>query len=123
MCREDFQCFVRPMYLLANFSGFLLIALPANQRVVERARNFCPNVRAALLREGYALAGFTAYPSDDLLLQLRNHLSFAPFIRIIWRGRIRKLEARRAVEDARDRSPLDPSQLATARTTHTTGAA
>lgn len=107
MRREDFQSFVRPMYLLAVLSGnHLLIALPPNRRVVERARNFRLNLRHAIEQQGYALAGFTAYPQDWELPILCDHDSFKPFIDIVCRGRLRKIEARVQSEDERDCSDL-----------------
>ena len=104
MRREDFQAFVRPMYLLAVLGGhYLLLSLPPNRRVVERARNFRLNLTAHIRAEGYELAGFTAYPSDRELVALANCPSFQPFVHFIARGRLRKIERRVAAENARDR--------------------
>lgn len=109
MRQEDFQAFVRPMYLIGLLSGkFLLIALPPSRRVVERARNFRENLRAAIAEQGYDFAGFTPYPSDDVvLLLIENNASFGPFAEMICRGRLKRLEARRAAENARDRTVLE----------------
>lgn len=96
------------MYLVALLSGrFFLIALPPNRRVIERARNFQSNLAAFIEREGYGFAGFTAYPSDDTLIEMRERgldaSSFAPFLELIARKRIEKALARRERENARDR--------------------
>lgn len=107
MCREDFQAFVRPMYLCGLLSHrFLVLSLPPNRRVVERARNFRHNVERALAAQGYGLAGFTAYPSTEQLLAQWNNPSFGPFLQLISRKRIDKLMAQRAAEDRRDRETL-----------------
>ena len=102
MRREDFQAFIRPVYLLSVFSPrFLLLAIPPNRRIVERLRNFRHNLNLALAEQGYGLAGFTSYPSDDELLELRNHPSFRPFVELIYAKRLSKLEAARAAERIR----------------------
>lgn len=104
MQRQDFQSFVRPMYLVAVLSGkFFLIALPPNRRVIERAYNFRGNLSRFIEREGYGFAGFTAYPDDDQLAAQWNHESFGPFFRLISAKRIEKVLDRRARENARDR--------------------
>jgi hypothetical protein len=104
---EDFRAFVNPMRLLAVLSGsHLLIALPHNRRVMERARNFRPNLAAFIQQQGYELAGLAPYPSDDHLGELARHESFAPFIRIIARTRVEKARRRFVREDARDSMPL-----------------
>jgi hypothetical protein len=101
---EDFQAFVRPMRLLGVLSGrCFLIALPPNGRIVERARNFRPNLQRVLRQQGYDLAGFTRYPTDGELEGLiLNHASLAPFIEMIYRARLRKISCDRSLEDARD---------------------
>ncbi|HKW17062.1 MAG TPA: hypothetical protein VJO35_06095 [Terriglobales bacterium] len=111
MRHEDFQAFVRPMYLVAVLSGrFFLIAIPPNRRVMDRARNFRANLAAFIEREGYGFAGFTPYPSDDDLLELRERQfdasSFAPFLELIARKRLDKSLARREQENARDREQI-----------------
>lgn len=104
---EDFRAFVRPMYLVGLLSErFLLIALPPNRRVVERARRFRPNLRAVLADQGYELAGFTAYPSDEQLLCQWDSPSFGPFFQLISRKRIERLIEKREREDGRDRERL-----------------
>jgi hypothetical protein len=107
MRREDFQSFVRPMYLVAVLSNsFMLLALPPNHRLFERARNFRPNIAAAIARQNYHLAGIARYPSDSELVRLREFPSFAPFVELIWRKRLEKVEAVRPAEDERDRADL-----------------
>lgn len=103
MQRDDFQSFVRPMYLVAVLSGkFFLIAIPPNKRVIERAYNFRDNLARFIEREGYRFAGFTAYPGDDQLAAQWNSESFGPFFRLISAKRIEKVLERRAKENARD---------------------
>jgi hypothetical protein len=107
MHREDFQSFVRPMYLVAVLSdACLLLTLPPNNRLFERARNFRPNLRAAIEEQNYHFAGIARYPSDDELLILRDNPSFAPFVELIWRKRLAKLAATRPAEDDRDSADL-----------------
>lgn len=102
MRREDFQSFVRPMYLLAVLSGCgMLLSLPPNKRLVERAWNFRPNLGLAIGKQNYRFAGLCRYPSDDELIVLANSPSFAPFVQLIWRGRTQKVLARKMAEDAR----------------------
>lgn len=99
---RDFQHFVRPMYLLVPLSGFcLLLALPRNKRIVERARRFRRQIAAAIQAEGYHFAGFTAYPSDEELVSLEHWL---PLLAAPLRARFEQARRRRAEEDARDRS-------------------
>jgi|HubBroStandDraft_5_1064220.scaffolds.fasta_scaffold101482_2 hypothetical protein len=108
MRREDFQAFVRPMYLLAALGGrHLLIAIPPNRRVIERARNFRENLAAMIRQQGYEFAGFAPYPGDCDLEQLAEHSSFAPYVHFIARGRLRKVTAQRNAEDQRDSAPLE----------------
>lgn len=107
---EDFHHFVRPMYLIGVLSkSFLLIALPPNQRIVERARNFQPNLRAAIQQQGYDFAGFTPYPSDEVVMLLANnrHPGLTPLARMICARRLPELMRRRASENARDSAPLE----------------
>lgn len=100
---EDYRAFVRPMYLIAVLSNHhMLIAVPPNRRVVERARNFRMNLSHAISLEGYTFAGFAAYPDDETLPTLYHSPSFQPFVKIVYRGRLRKLEAARRAEDERD---------------------
>jgi hypothetical protein len=107
MRREDFQGFVRPMYLVAVLSqSFLLLAVPPNNRLVERARNFRPNLEAAISKQNYRLAGICPYPTDAEVLALRNHPAFAPYVELIWRKRAEKVAAYRVAEDARDSAGL-----------------
>ena len=114
MRREDFQSFVRPLYLIAVLSGsFMLLAMPPNKRLFERAHNFRHNLSAALAKQNYRLAGICAYPSDDELLILRSNPSFAPYVELIWRKRAEKIEAQRQAEDERDFADL--SQVLEAR--------
>jgi hypothetical protein len=114
MRREDFQSFVRPMYLIAVFPGnCFLLSIPANKRLYKRARNFRPNLRAAILKQNYDLAGIARYPSDDELLILRHSPAFAPYVELIWRKRAEKIEAQRQAEDERDFADL--SQVLEAR--------
>ena len=104
---EDFHSFVRPMYLVAVLSqSFMLLALPPNKRLFERASAFQRNIEAAILRENYHLAGFARYPSDDELVVLRGVSSFAPFVELIWRKRAQKIATRRFSEDAHDAADL-----------------
>lgn len=107
---EDYRAFIRPMYLVAVLSqSFLLVAVPPNRRIVERARNFRHNLSHAIARQGYRLAGFAAYPADSELSALANHDSFKPFIDVICRGRVRQLEADRQREDERDAADMTQS--------------
>ena len=104
---EDFNSFIRPMYLLAVLSGsFMLLALPPNKRLAERARNFRPNLEAAIQKQNYHLAGFSRYPADGELLMLRDRLPWAPYVDLIYRKRLEAMEARRSAEDVRDRADL-----------------
>jgi hypothetical protein len=114
MRREDFQSFVRPMYLIAVLGPYcFLLAMPPNKRLYERARHFRPNLRAAILKQNYDLAGICRYPSDEELLLLRDSPSFAPYVQLIWRKRAEKYEAQREAEDTRDFADL--SQVLEAR--------
>jgi hypothetical protein len=107
MRREDFQAFVRPMYLTALFDRcFLLLAMPPNQRLFQRAWNFRPNLATAIELQNYHLAGIARYPTDDELLMLKDKPAFAPFVALIWRKRMDKAIARRPAEDDRDCSDL-----------------
>src|SRR5580704_5467104 len=91
MRREDFQSFVRPMYLIALFPGAcLLLAMPPNRRLFQRAWNFRPNLKAAIANQNYHFAGIARYPSDDELVILRDSPSFAPFVELIYRKRLAK---------------------------------
>ena len=91
------------MYLLAVLSEcFMLLSLPPNRRVCERAYAFRANLAAAIAHENYRLAGLVAYPSDGELVVLRSHRSFAPFVELIWRKRLEKIAAQQVAEDARD---------------------
>lgn len=97
---EDFNAFVRPIYLLMVLSEhYMLLSMPPNKRLVERARNFQSNIAAAIARHGYSFAGFARYPVE--------YEDFAAipeeFLTPILRGRRRAAEQRRAAEDARDR--------------------
>jgi len=97
------------MYLIGVLSEkFLLIAIPPNRRVAERARNFRSNLRAAIQQQGYEFAGFTSYPSDDVLMRMREteNRTFASFAEMICRGRLRRIERKHAAEDARDREAV-----------------
>ena len=108
MRREDYQSLVRPMYLVAVLPPCcFLLALPPNTRLYERARNFRPNLRAAIQKQNYDLAGLCRYPSDEELLLLRESEEFAPFVNLIWRKRLEKYALRKVVEDARDSQPLE----------------
>jgi hypothetical protein len=107
MPREDFHSFVRPMYLVAVLSeSFMLLALPPNKRLFERARAFRGNIEAAIGQQNYHFAGIARYPSNDELVILRDSPSFAPFVDLIWRKRLAKLEVNRPAEDERDRADL-----------------
>lgn len=64
MPQEDFKAFVRPMRLQAILSGsYLLIAIPPNRRIAERARNFRANLACAIEQQNYKFAGLTPYPA------------------------------------------------------------
>jgi hypothetical protein len=111
MRREDFQSFIRPMYLGAVLSRCcMLLTLPPNKRLFERARNFRPNLVAAIEQQNYHFAGIARYPTDDELVQLRNspnyESSWKPFVELIWRKRQEKLAATRPAEDERDCADL-----------------
>ena len=103
---RDFDHFVRPMMLLTVLSdGYLLLSLPPNKRIAERARNFAQH--GSLLRhlqdQGFMLAGFTPYPSGESLVALRERF---PGVFAMLPSRLRaRAEAaaeRIAAEDARD---------------------
>lgn len=101
---DDFDAFVRPLMLLKVLSDkYFLLALPPNRRMFERARQ-CVAIRAAIRAVGYEFAGITCYPSDEELVWLANNPQWAPWMTPILRGRLRTIEARRAEENARDRS-------------------
>jgi hypothetical protein len=99
---RDFNHFVRPMYLLVPLSDcFLLLALPRNKRIVERARRYRAKIEEAIQVEGYHFAGFTAYPSNEELLSLEQWL---PFFAAPLRERYEQALAERSAEDSRDRT-------------------
>lgn len=109
MPRQDFHSLVGPMRLVTVLpGGGMLLALPPNKRLAERARNFRPNLAAAIENQNYHLAGFSLYPSDDALLSLWNHKSFGPFFQFIARKRRDRdrVAAERDEENARDRERL-----------------
>jgi hypothetical protein len=98
---RDFNHFLRPMYLLVPLCGVcLLLSLPRNKRIVERARSYRGKIAAAIQAEGYQFAGFTAYPSGEELLRLEHWL---PFLAEPLRARYEQARIERIAEDARDR--------------------
>jgi len=101
MDARDFNHFVRPMYLLVPLWNFcLLLSLPPNQRIVERARCYRKKIAAAIKAEGYHFAGFTSYPSDEELLSLEQWI---PLLAAPLRERYEQARLQRIAEDARDR--------------------
>ena len=103
---RDFNHFVRPMMLFAVLSdGYMLLSLPPNKRIAERARNFAKNgpLLPYLQAQGFTLAGFTAYPPDEQLAALAERFPevFAQLPASL-RMRAEAAAARMAEEDARD---------------------
>jgi hypothetical protein len=104
---RDFNHFVRPMMLLTVLSGsYMLLSLPPNHRIAERARNFAKHgpLLAYLQAQGFTLAGFTAYPPDEVLVALAERFPevFAQLSGKL-RARAEAAAAQLAAEDARDR--------------------
>jgi hypothetical protein len=100
---EDFHSFIRPMYLMAVLSGSsMLLSLPPNKRLAERARNFRPNLVAAIEQQNYHFAGICRYPSDEELLILRERRQWVPYVELIYRKRLQRVEARTSAENVRD---------------------
>lgn len=104
---RDFNYFVRPMMLLTVLSGcYMLLSLPPNHRIFERAKNFAKH--GPLLRhlhaQGFGLAGFTPYPTDEQLVALAERFpdKLAQYPAAL-RRRAEAAAARIAAEDARDR--------------------
>lgn len=100
---DDFEAIVRPMFLLALSGDCLVVAVPRNLRIIERAKR-CALLQAAVRELGYSGAFATFYPSDDELLRIRERFPdiFERFSRPL-RERASRLAIRRATEDARDR--------------------
>lgn len=104
---RDFNHFVRPMMLLTVLSGcYMLLSLPPNKRIFERARNFAKHgpLLQHLQAQGFTLAGFTAYPPDEQLVALAERFPdvFAQLSARL-RARVEAAAAQMAAEDARDR--------------------
>lgn len=103
---RDFNHFVRPMLLLNVLSGFfMLLALPPNARMFERARNFAKHgpLLPELQARGFTLAGFTAYPTSEALVRLREeHPRFFAGLSGPLRARAEAALAEFSAEDARD---------------------
>jgi hypothetical protein len=106
MDARDFNHFVRPMFLLTVLCGeAMLFSLPPNRRISERARTFAKHgpLRGYLQAQGFHLAGFTTYPSDEQLVAMSEKFpeQFAQFPAPL-RMRAEAALARWAEEDARD---------------------
>lgn len=104
---RDFDHFVRPMLLLTVLSGsYLLLSLPPNKRIAERARNFAKHgpLLRYLQERGFGLAGFTAYPPAEQLAALADRFPevFAQLSSRL-RARVEVAAEQTAAEDARDR--------------------
>jgi hypothetical protein len=63
MGQPEWKLWVRPAYLLRTMASTLLIALPANGRIIEAARSRLPLMREMAERRGYQVV-LTRYPDD-----------------------------------------------------------
>lgn len=99
---DDYDEFVRPMYLFRAYGDALGLTLPPNNRMIERAKN-CALLQTLVRARGYSGAIVGRYPTDDELIELRERY---PGIEESWGNSLRKrcedaIERHRQ-EDARD---------------------
>jgi hypothetical protein len=100
--REDYDQFIRPMYLFRAYGDALGLTLPPNLRMIERAKN-CELLQTLVRARGYSGAIIGRYPTDDELIVLQERY---PGIEESWGESLKKRCAdaieRRRQEDARD---------------------
>lgn len=103
---HDFNHFVRPMYLLKLAGDCLIVSVPRNRRISERAKN-CAVLQAAVKVRGYSGAFVVFYPSDEELIALSERFPecFAELPAPL-RLRAEAAAERWAEEDARDAMKL-----------------
>ncbi len=101
---EDYEKFIRPMYLFRVYGDCLGLTLPPDLRMIERAKN-CELLQSLVRQHGYSGAIIGRYPTDDELIELQRRY---PGIEESWGKSLKKrcadaIEQRRR-EDARDSS-------------------
>jgi hypothetical protein len=102
LSHEDYDQFIRPMYLFRAFGDALGLTLPPNNRIIDRAKH-CELLQELVRARGYSGALIGRYPTDDDLIELQHR---HPGIEESWGKTLRKrcedAIERRCQEDARD---------------------
>jgi hypothetical protein len=77
----DYNLWVKPAYLLKLMGGGILVALPANGRVIDAAKANQDLWTKAAAKQGFAGVSFTRYPDEHELQRLKkeNPEFFAQF--------------------------------------------
>ena len=68
----EYKLWVRPMYLLKNMSGTLLLSLPPNNAIVQAARLRQRHLEALVRAAGWSGVAFTAYTDEYQRERLRT---------------------------------------------------
>lgn len=64
LTRAEFNCWLRPMYLLKVMGSTLLLALPPSGRIIAAARAQKETLRRVVAEFGYQEVAFTRYPDQ-----------------------------------------------------------
>lgn len=87
--RDEWLLCVRPALLLNVLSGkYLLIALPPSRQIYQAAQKQKEKFRCAIHGHGFALAGFTIYPDENMRSELARR--FPRFLETMLGGTTKK---------------------------------